>query len=221
MCGRFTLYSSGDEIARALAVRVPDLSPRYNVAPTQLVAAVRAAEGGRELAFLKWGLVPSWSKDAKGSARLINARAETVADKPAFRAAFRRRRCLIPTNGYYEWSPLGGGKQPYFIRLADPRPFALAGLWEEWHDPEGEDIESCAVVTAEANDYLRPLHERMPVILDPKDYDLWLDAGQGTPERAKPLLAAYPGEEMRTFPVGPRVNNPRNEGPACIEPLPA
>jgi putative SOS response-associated peptidase YedK len=170
------------------------------------------------LVALRWGLVPSWSRDAKGSARLLNARAETISDRPAFRAAFRRRRCLVPASGYYEWSRHGGGKRPHFIRMAGQRPFALAGLWEEWHDPGGEVVESCAVVTAGANDRLRPLHQRMPVILPPERYAAWIDRGLNDPAAVLALLAGpSPADALEASPIGPWVNDPRHEGARCLD----
>jgi putative SOS response-associated peptidase YedK len=177
MCGRFVLKSPAPKLAQVFAFKQLDFTAHYNIAPTQGVAALRAAGEERELAFLRWGLIPSWSKDPGVGNRLINARVETVAEKPSFRAAFKHRRCLILADGFFEWVQRDGKKQPYYITLRDGNPFAMAGLWEEWHNEDGEVIESCTIITTEANDFMRPLHSRMPVILDPENYAAWC---QGT-----------------------------------------
>jgi putative SOS response-associated peptidase YedK len=218
MCGRFVLQSSCDEIARAFAVEAGDLPPRYNIAPSQDVAAVRAAATGpgRQLVRLKWGLLPSWAKDKKLAP--INAMAETVADKPFFRAALRQRRCLIPASGFYEWSAAGKKKQPYYFTLKTGLPFAFAGLWERWQG-DGEDILSCTLITTQANDVLRPYHHRMPVIVPPAAYVHWLDPAVKQPEALAGLLQPYPAGEMLAFPVATRVNSPTFDDPRCIEPL--
>jgi putative SOS response-associated peptidase YedK len=223
MCGRLTQVHAVD-LFRATVRLINDVPvpARYNAAPTQAIAAVRQIPGSddREIALLHWGLIPSWAKDPAIGARMINARAETVADKPAFRAPFRRRRCLIPADGFYEWQKLDGNKQPFYIHPRDePRPFALAGLWDHWEGDDGRHVESCTILTTTANDLLRPLHDRMPVILDPADFDLWLDPGVQNPEVVRPLLRPYPGAAMDCRPVGRHVNNARNEGPECIAPL--
>jgi putative SOS response-associated peptidase YedK len=220
MCGRFLLYTSGAALAEWLGLpEVPALEPRYNIAPTQPVAAVRAGPGGdRELVRLRWGLVPSWSTDLAIGNRLINARAETAADKPSFRVAFRQRRCLVPANGFYEWVGRAGKKQPIHFRLRERRPFAFAGLWERWQAPGGEVVESCAVLTTEANDLVRLVHDRMPVILDPDAFAPWLDPAVRDPAALGLLLRPYPADAMMASPVGSWVNNPRNEGPACLAP---
>jgi putative SOS response-associated peptidase YedK len=193
--------------------------PRYNIAPTQTVATVRAPSGidKREFAFLRWGLVPSWADDPAIGNRLINARSDTAASKPSFRSAFKHRRCLVLADGFYEWQKLGSKKQPHYFRLRDGKPFAFAGLWERW-EKLGPPVESCTILTTEANDVLRPVHERMPVILDPKDYNLWLDPSPQKPEALQALLRPYPAAEMNGYPVSPLVNNPRNDSPRCIEP---
>jgi putative SOS response-associated peptidase YedK len=222
MCGRFTLITPAEVVAEQFQlIEVPSLSPRYNVAPTQPVAAVRPSpgNGGRELVLLRWGLVPFWAKDPAIGSRMINARSETVAQKPAFRAAFRRRRCLVPADGFYEWQRQEQGKQPFYIRLDDEKPFAFAGLWEHWEGPDEATIDSCTVLTTEPNDLIRLLHNRMPVILAPKDYDLWLDPGVQEAELLQPLLRPYPSENMIAYPISTWVNSPTNEGPQCIEPL--
>lgn len=222
MCGRFTLTDPD----QALTVQfnlpsIPGLAPRYNIAPTQPVAAVREGSDGREGVLLRWGLIPFWARDVSIGARLINARSETAAEKPAFRAAFRRRRCLVVADGFYEWQKANGGKQPFFLRLREARPFAFAGLWEQWQGDEGPAIESCTLLTTEPNDLIRPLHNRMPVILSPRDYDLWLDLQVQQPDRLEPLLRPYPAAEMEAHAVGRWVNNPAHDDPRCIEPLPS
>lgn len=223
MCGRFTLTDPDADLAEQFNLPdVPDLQPRYNIAPTQPVAAVRVAaeSAARELALLRWGLIPFWANDPGIGARMINARSETAAEKPAFRAAFRRRRCLVLADGFYEWQKENGGKQPFYIRLRDGQPFAFAGLWESWKG-EGETvIESCTLLTTQPNDLIHPLHNRMPVILHPRDYALWLDPEMQAAERLKPLLRPYPFEEMVAYPVSRFVNKPQNDDPRCIEPLP-
>ena len=169
MCGRFTLHTPADTVAELFNLsEIPEWTPRYNLAPTQQVPTVRAdgAEQAREFHALIWGLIPSWARDPKGGARMINARAETVHEKPSFRAAFRQRRCLILADGFYEWKRLERGKQPHFIGMQDGRPFALAGLWEKWERPGAPPIESCTIITTQPNELLAPIHERMPVILD-------------------------------------------------------
>lgn len=222
MCGRFTLITPAEALAEQFQLfEIPSLAPRYNIAPTQPVAAVRRVpgDGQRELVLLRWGLVPFWAKDPGIGARMINARSETVAEKPAFRAAFRRRRCLVPADGFYEWRRLERGKQPFYVRLRDERPFAFAGLWEHWEGPDEAAIDSCTLLTTEPNDLIRPVHSRMPVILAPKDYDLWLDPGVQKAELLRPLLRPYPSEGMLAYPISTWVNKPKNDSPRCIEPL--
>jgi putative SOS response-associated peptidase YedK len=218
MCGRFTLTVSGAEVAEWFGLAEdPTLQPRYNLAPTQPLAIIREAAGaGRQLTQARWGLIPSWASDAAIGNRMINARAETVADKPAFRAAFRKRRCLVPASGYYEWKKTDGRKQPYLIGVGG-HPFAFAGLWEMW-DREGEPVESCALLTTEANGFTRSIHDRMPVILAPADYGLWLDPTVQDPAKLQPLLRPYLDAEMVAHPVSTWVNDPRHEGPRCVEP---
>lgn len=222
MCGRFTLIAPGEAIAEQFGLPEPlALAPRYNIAPTQPVAAVRRLRdsGRRELALFTWGLIPSWAKDISTGVGMINARAETVAEKPAFRAAYKYRRCLIPTSGFYEWQKTGRQKQPYFIHLLNEDPFAFAGLWEHWQGPDGSEIESCTILTTEANEMMRPLHDRMPVILDLQDYELWLDPSVQNGERLQPLLRPYPAELMAAYPVSTLVNSPHNDDPRCLTPL--
>ena len=181
MCGRFALFASGEEVAeRFQLVVLPLFEPRYNIAPTQSVAAVRSGDEGRSMSFLRWGLIPSWSADPKIAYKLINARSETVAEKPSFRSAFKTRRCLIPSSAFYEWQKTGKSKQPYCIRPRDGGLFSFAGLWEHWNDPQGEVIESCSVLTTAANELMQPIHDRMPVILDSASEEAWLDPRSST-----------------------------------------
>jgi putative SOS response-associated peptidase YedK len=193
------------------------LQSSYNVAPTQEVPAVVASNGGRRLEVLRWGLIPSWADDPEIGSRMINARSETVAEKPSFRRAFKERRCLIPANGFYEWRKENGGKQPYYFRMKDGRPFAFAGLWESWDRHGGGEIQSCTILTTDANDLVSEIHHRMPVILPQEDYELWLDSTLREPDQLLPLLAPYPTNDMEAYPVSRRVNNPSNNEPGCVE----
>lgn len=217
MCGRFTLRTPTNVIVQQFRVQTDlQLPLRFNIAPTQTVATVRAAEGGRELWLPRWGLIPSWAKDRKIASSLINARAETIATKPAFRAAFKRRRCLVVTDGFYEWQKSGKQKLPFHIRLADDQPFAFAGLWETWTDEQGKPLDTCTIITTTANELTRPLHDRMPVILDDTDYDLWLDPAVQDASRLEPLLHPYPSNRMVSVPVSTRVNSVRNDDPTLL-----
>jgi putative SOS response-associated peptidase YedK len=218
MCGRFALFASGEEVAERFHLTEPPLfDPRYNIAPTQAVAGVRATVAGNELAFLRWGLIPSWASDSAIGNKLLNARGETVAQKPSFRSAFRQRRCLIPASGFYEWQKTGAGrKQPYFIRPCEGGLFAFASLWERWHDPRGEAVETCTIVTTEANELMRPLHERMPVILDPASEGVWLDP-RSSAEALRALFVPFASERMEAFSVNLWVSNPRHEGARCLD----
>lgn len=229
MCGRFTLNKSGEVIASAFQLtEVPQVLPRYNIAPTQLVPTVlHTAENSnavgknpvlRQFHQLRWGLIPSWAKDPQMGARLINARAETVTEKPSFRSAFRHRRCLVIADGFYEWQRQERKKQPFYFLLQNGQPFAFAGLWERWRSPDGEEIQSCTILTTEANEILRPIHDRMPVILDSKDYDLWLDPAVQNTEPLQ-LLRPYQSEAMTSYAVSTKVNNPANNTPECINSL--
>jgi len=223
MCGRFTLFEADKVLSREFGVSgIPALPPRYNIAPSQNVATVRATltARGREIALLRWGLIPSWSKDPAIGNRLINARAETASEKPSFRNAFRRHRCLIPTSGFYEWRRQERGKQPYFIRMRDGRPFAFAGLWDRWENPDKGVIETCTILTTAANAVLAPIHDRMPVILPSTGYARWLDPSSQDPDSLAPLLVPSPPEEMLAFPVNARVNAPSVDDEKCIAPLP-
>ena len=216
MCSRYFLDADGNIIAYTFQVPVHDrIRKRFNIAPTQEAPVIRAGAGGaREVAMLRWGLVPFWAKDLKVGTKMINARSETAPDKPSFRSAFRRRRCLIPADGFYEWKREEGGKQPFYIRMKDGRPFAFAGLWESWHDDE---VRSCAILTTQANALVGDVHERMPVILPGEDYEAWLDP-EAEREELVSLLRPYPGEDLETFPVSRFVNSPRNNDERCVEP---
>lgn len=219
MCGRYTMATPGQSLKIHFQLEeVPDLPFRYNIAPTQNVAAVRATTTGRALGLLRWGLIPHWADDPKIGYRLINARADTVASKPSFRSAFKQRRCLIAADGFYEWQKQDGAKQPFYIRRQDGEPFAFAGLWEHWQGVE-EGIESCTIITTDANELMKPIHDRMPVILAPADYDRWLDPAVQKADLLQPLLRPFPADALAAFPVSTRVNNAKNEGPTCIEAL--
>ena len=213
------MSTPADVVAEVLELTaLPALQPRYNIAPTQPVLAVRtlSTHRGRQGALLRWGLIPSWAKDAGIGARMINARSETLSSKPSFRSALRGRRCLIPADGFYEWQTRGKSKQPYYIKRQDGWVFAFAGLWELWENPEGTPVESCTIITTEPNEVVKPLHDRMPVILSPADYDLWLDPAVTEPERVQPLLRACPAAELAAHPVSTHVNSPGHDSPACV-----
>jgi putative SOS response-associated peptidase YedK len=199
---------------------MPALSPRYNIAPTQSVPALRVAdEGSRALVMLHWGLVPRWASVRAIGNRMINARSETLAEKPAFRDAFRRRRCLVLADGWYEWQAAPGGKQPWFVRLRDPRPIAFAGLWERWRDPAGgELLESCTIVTTGASESIRKIHDRMPAVLPEQSWDRWMDPAYSDTEVLSKTLGPYDAKALRAWQVSRLVNTPRNEGPKLIEP---
>ncbi|MBN1679470.1 MAG: SOS response-associated peptidase [Anaerolineae bacterium] len=223
MCGRFTLTKlDPDLVAKTFALdSVPALSPRYNIAPTQPVAAVihDVESAQNQLAVFRWGLIPHWSKDATIGSRLINARGETVAEKPSFRAALRYRRCLIIADGFYEWQTLpDGSKQPMYITLRDRGLFGMAGLWERWTDPNtGEIVPTCTIITTTPNDFMAPIHNRMPVILPSELYAAWLDPTQTVTANVLPLLQPYPAGQMTGYPVSRRVNRPTNDDPSLIE----
>jgi putative SOS response-associated peptidase YedK len=217
MCGRFAQKSSAKKVSKQFKVEeVPPLVERYNVAPTQSVLVVREPDA-REAVFLKWGLVPRWAKDPAIGNKLINARSETVTEKPSFREAFARRRCLVPMEGFYEWARRGDSKRPFYFHMRDGEPFAVAALWESW-EGGGELLETCTLLTTGANELLAGYHDRMPVILRPEDYDLWLDAGVRSAERLLPLLRPYPREAMTAYAVSRMVNSPSNDNPRCVEP---
>ena len=220
MCGRFTLTTNLGAIAKRFGVArfLEEVGPRYNIAPTQTVIVV-SADGARHLTEMRWGLIPSWAKDPAIGNRMINARAETVATKPAFRAALRKRRCLILADGFYEWQPVGRRKQPVYITLKTREPFSFAGLWESWTSPDREEMKTCTIITTEANELLKPIHDRMPVILVKDAEAIWLDPTMQEPERLLSHLKPYPSDEMEVYPVSAKVNSPANDGPGCIQPL--
>ena len=222
MCGRYAIYGPVSRANRDLIEFLGEelaFAPAYNAAPTQNLPVMRAtASGKRELALLRWGLVPSWAKDPAIGSRMINARSETVAEKPAFRAAFRRRRCLVPMCGFYEWQNTGSRKVPHFVRLLNTEVFAVAGLHEHWPGKDdARPIDSYTILTTAANDMMRALHDRMPVILHERAYDAWLDPANSDTESLEQLLQPFPSEEMRAQTVSARVNNARNNDPGLIE----
>lgn len=220
MCGRFHLTASPEQIAEYFRImKMPErYAARYNIAPTQPVMIVKQVNDQREAAHVQWGLVPHWAKDAIMSGKMINARSETVATKPSFRSAFKYRRCLIPSDGFYEWQATSGKeKQPYHIGLKSQELFAFAGLWETWTSEDGAELETCTILTTDANSALKDLHHRMPVILSPGDYDQWLDHQNQTASSLQPLMKAYPSDEFELYPVSKIVNSPRNNGPECLE----
>ena len=222
MCGRFAFYSPHEAVTRLFGVAsAADVEPRWNIAPTQYIAAVRAGDGGRRaLAMLYWGLVPSWAKERSIGARMINARGETLREKPSFRNAYKRRRCLVLADGYYEWQRSGGVKQPFFISLASGEPFGMAGLWESWRDPAtGEPLESCCIVTTAPAASVAHVHDRMPVIIPAGAHAEWIDAANADVERLDRLLVPWAADGLVARPVSRRVNDARNQGADLVEPL--
>ena len=221
MCGRYALKTSVPEIARILgAVTSEEFAPSYNVAPSRHVPICRAGgEGVRELTLLRWGLVPHWAKAVNERYRMINARAETVAKKPAFRTPFRKRRCLVPADGYFEWKAGPQRKQPYFIHRSDESPMFLAGLWDRWEMGEDGPLDSFAIVTTSASADVAGVHDRMPVLIDADNHDFWLDPEIQDSHRLLPLLEPHSGKDLMLTPVSTFVNNPRNDDPRCIEPV--
>jgi putative SOS response-associated peptidase YedK len=219
MCGRYAVTTNA-EAMRALFryFNQPDFPPRYNVAPTQPVPIVRMVEGKREFALVRWGLIPAWVKDPRNFSLLINARAESATDKPAFRNAMKRRRCLFPADGFYEWKREGEKKRPYFVRLKSGQPMAFAGLWESWMGPNGEELETAAIVTTTASRSIAHIHDRMPVIVPPEAFDFWLDPNVDA-EMASSVIAPAPDAQLEFFPVSMAVNRTANDAPALIAPL--
>lgn len=218
MCGRFAFYSPAEAVVRLFGVESSeDLPPRYNIAPTQDAPVVRLDEDGvRRLVSLRWGLVPFWAKDPAIGNRMINARSETVASKPAFRQAVRRRRCLVVADGFYEWQKTTHGKTPWYIHLADGGPFAMAGLWESWRREGADPLETCTILTTAPNEMMARLHNRMPVVLAGAGVDAWLDP-QTTVEELEPLFAPQADSLLKAIPVSRRVNSPANDGPDLIQ----
>jgi len=219
MCGRFVVRSSPEEIRRLLGYEdTPNFPPRYNVAPTQPIAIVRIDRGKRRFALTRWGLIPSWVKDPKQFALLINARAEGITQKASYRAAMQRRRCLVPADGFYEWQKTPGGKRPFYIHARGAGPMAFAGLWETWMDATGGEIDTAAIVTCPANAMLAPIHDRMPVVLAPEKYDAWLDTENVDAAAASALLKPAPEDMLQAYEISTRVNSVKNEGAELVEP---
>jgi putative SOS response-associated peptidase YedK len=221
MCGRFTLKAPPRTIQEHfLLPEIIDLPPRYNIAPSQNIAVVRKLPemNFRQLDMLRWGLIPHWAKDMKIGYKMINARGETLAQKPSFRAAFKKRRCLVVADGFYEWQHSGSSKQPYFVHFKDNSFFGFAGLWESWNSPDGNIMESCTIITTLPNELIKEIHDRMPVILHPEQYELWLHAS--SPEQSLlNLIMPYPADEMAVYRISTEVNSPQNDSPNCILPV--
>ena len=221
MCGRFTLTADSESIQLAFALDSAEnwAGPRYNIAPTQQVAVITDRQPN-SLSMFKWGLVPSWAKDPKIGSRMINARAETAYEKPSFRSAFKRRRCLIPADGYFEWAREGKRKRPMYIQHAQRDIFAFAGLWESWKDPQGKWLNTCTILTTEANARIQPIHHRMAVIIEPADYEMWLAPRALEPGEWQPLLAGPRPEKLKYHAVSTQVNYVRNDHAGLISPAP-
>lgn len=222
MCGRYTLRFRAETIAETFGVEVPPTLPeRFNIAPSQLVLAVREKPGSheRKLVALKWGLVPFWADDPEIGSRMSNARSETAATKPAFRSSFRARRCLIVADGFYEWQARDGKKQPYYIRLKSGQPFGIAGLWDRWDKQAGEPIESCTILTTDSNEPMMAIHERMPVVIPPESFDTWLNPAEHDVAKLSRLLRPFHPDEMTAYPVSTLVNNAKQDSAKCVEPL--
>lgn len=219
MCGRFDLHLPRELLEEIFGISISrDIMPRYNIAPTQEIAVVRTnPEHKRQLDFLKWGLIPSWAKDPSIGSKMINVRSETVHEKPAFRTALKHRRCIIPANGFYEWEAVEGKKKPLYVKMKDDSLMLFAGIWDHWKPGEGDEIESCSILTTSSNDLIAHLHDRMPVILDIDDIDFWLDPHLVQPSPLQSLFRPYPSAKMYMYPVIDIVNSPKNDNPACIE----
>jgi putative SOS response-associated peptidase YedK len=221
MCGRYTLHSKVSDLQRLLgSVAVPaDLEERYNIAPTQAVPVV-PNDGSERIEFFRWGLIPAWAKDASIGSRMINARAETVAEKPSFRTAFKKRRCLVPADGFYEWRKEADGKTktPVHLRMRSGEPFAFAGLWESWTGPDGQELRTFTIITTTPNELAATVHQRMPVILPHEHHADWIGSADADPRDLQPLLVPYPAEEMEAVVVSRLVNSPRNDSPDCLMP---
>lgn len=221
MCGRFTLTVDPAQFQDAFPgfLFPAQFAPRYNIAPSQPVLAIPNDERSAADFFI-WGLIPMWAKDPSIGARLINARSETLAEKPSFRGSFKYKRCLILADGFYEWKTVAGKKTkiPYYIHMNDRRPFAFAGLWDSWESPDGSNLKTCTIITTEPNELMATLHNRMPAILHPRDYAKWLDPSPQTPESLLPILKPYPADAMTAYPVSTLVNKPENDSPELIVP---
>lgn len=221
MCGRFANAIPPKVIAEYFSLSdLPLFPPHWNIAPSQTVPILRQEHmGNRELIMARWGLVPHWAKDIAIGNRLINARSETAHEKPAFRKSIRSRRCIIPANGFFEWAKKSKSKMPYYFSMKDDTPMAMAGIWDSWETPEGINLESFSILTTGANSLLAPIHDRMPVVCNPADFDLWLDRSMNIPEKLIPILQPYPSELLQSWPVLTTVNNPRNDTKECILPV--
>ena len=220
MCSRYSLTISPQALSRVFGrYEGEDFPPRYNIAPSQPVLIVRTSvRGEREFQLVRWGLIPSWAKDPAQYGMLVNARAETAAEKPSFRGPMRHRRCLVPATGYYEWTGGRGSRQPHLIRLKDQPLFAMAGLWEAWLGADGSEIETMAILTTTAGEDVAAIHDRMPVIIEPQHYDRWLDCSSGTENEVLDLLTPLPKGRMTTMSINPKLNDPRAEGPDLHQP---
>ncbi|MEL7038167.1 MAG: SOS response-associated peptidase [Cyanobacteria bacterium J06592_8] len=221
MCGRFSLTCSAEQLSATFELsEIHDFTPRYNIAPTQLIATVKidSQSEKRELNWMRWGLIPSWSKDTKMAAKLINARVETITEKPSFRNAIRQRRCLILADGFYEWKKQEDRKQPYYFQQDSHQPFAFAGIWEQWKSPENEDIISCTILTTEATGEMCSIHHRQPIIVPKAIYSQWLDPNLTKPQDILPLLTSQPS--LSYYPVKTTVNSPKHDTADCIQPSP-
>ena len=223
MCGRFTLFTSLKELTDRFGLdSFPvNLSPSYNIAPTQPVLTVRSMPGSSKQVqadFMRWGLIPAWAKDASLGARMINARSETASVKPSFQSAFRKRRCLILADGFYEWKKTPAGKQPTRIQMKGGSPFAFAGLWESWNNPEGRTVHSCSILTMAANSFMKKIHDRMPLILQKDNESKWLDSSKNDPEEIKEMIEELPNDCFESWNVSKLVNTPTNNNPGCIDP---
>lgn len=221
MCGRYTLTSTENLVNEFELVQEPlQLGPRFNIAPTQQVPVVdNRPKDQRALTLMRWGLIPRWAKDPAIGHKMINARQETAAEKPAFRDAFRRRRCLVVADGFYEWKRAGKAKTPFYVRRVSRRPMAFAGLWERWRDPEGHEVHSFTILTTGSNELVAPIHNRMPLIVTRDNYDRWLEPGPLRLEDVRDILVTPPAGELEMYEVSRVVNSPRNEAPTCIEPV--
>ena len=221
MCGRYFLHSTADKLSSLFGeMPMPLLAARYNIAPSQPIPVIRQNPAGRrEMVLVRWGLIPSWSKGPDSRFSMINARVETVAQKPAYRTAFRYRRCLIPADGFYEWRAADNAKQPYVLRPRDGVPLAFAGLWEHWQDANGNELESCTILVRAANEQVKTVHERMPVIMTPNSFDLWLNIHAQKPQPLETLLAVQQAPELEIYPVSRAVNSPKSDAASLLEPL--
>jgi putative SOS response-associated peptidase YedK len=220
MCGRYAITTAPEAIRALFRYSdQPNFPARYNIAPTQPIPIVRLDEGSRRFVLVRWGLIPAWVKDPRQFSLLVNARGESALDKPAFRSAMRYRRCLVPADGFYEWKPVGGRKQPYYVRLRSGGPMAFAGLWEAWSGPNGEEMETAAIVTTTANRTLLPIHERMPVIVPPDAFDLWLNCREVDAETAATLIVPAPDDLLEAYAVSSAVNRTANDAENLIAPL--